>query len=63
MPAEITVRLAPKTEDLAAALEVIGKHAQACAEELRALRLVPPPPTMQYDAAAIADVARDEVGG
>jgi hypothetical protein len=62
MPSEITVRLIPKTEDLAAALEVIGRHAQACAEELRALRLTLPP-TMRYDAAAIAEAARDEVGG
>lgn len=38
---EIKVTVVPATEQLAAALEVLAKHAKACAEELREMRLPP----------------------
>lgn len=58
--AEVTVRLAPDSADLANALDVIAKHARACAAELRALR-IPAPPTMEHAADGIARAARDHV--
>jgi hypothetical protein len=55
MPAEttMTIRLAPNTEDLCRVLEIIGKHAAACAAELRETALAAP--SMDYDAAKIAE--------
>jgi hypothetical protein len=57
----MTIRLVPDTGDLAQALEIIAKHARACADELRAVRLTAP--SMDYDAAAIADSVREQVTG
>lgn len=57
----MTIRLTPDTRDLARALEIIARHAAACAEELRAAALTAP--TMQYDAAEIARDAAAQVGG
>jgi hypothetical protein len=35
---EVRVTVVPKTDELASALDIIAKHAKACAEELRAAR-------------------------
>lgn len=56
---EVTIRLAPDTSDLATALEIIAKHAAACAAELRTAE-IPRPPTMQYDTGAIAAAAQEQ---
>jgi hypothetical protein len=58
---EVTIRLAPDTADLATALEIIAKHAQACAADLRQANLRTP--TMAYAADQIHDAAAAAVGG
>jgi hypothetical protein len=60
MPATsyVTIRLNPDTEVLCRTLEVIAKHAQACADELDSLAVMP---SMEYDAAAIAEQVHAQV--
>lgn len=50
MPNEITVAVTPRLEQVIAALEILAKHALACADELRSLE--PALPAAGYRAPA-----------
>jgi hypothetical protein len=47
---DLNVAVTPRLDQVVAALEILAKHAQACAAELRALE--PQPPAVRYQAPA-----------